>query len=157
MALTIAQLAALKADILAAFPGVPNTDDQNFAIANAYNLLAAPAYTVWKSTLDVPSILDVLEYPAFIARSVGERDAFRVMLLIGFINPSRPNIRQGLNDIFSGPSGASQRASLLAIAKRFAARAEKLFATGTGSDALPATMGFEGNLSFADVSQARNS
>lgn len=157
MALTTAQLALLKADILAAFPGVPNTDDQNFAIADAYNLLASPAFIVWKSTLETKAVFDALEWTTFIGRSVGERDAFTLMMRNGVIDPSRPNIRQGFTDIFSGPSGATQRASLLVLAKRSATRAEKLFSTGTGTDALPATMTFEGNLSFSDVSAARNS
>ena len=46
---------------------------------------------------------------------------------------------------------------IMALAKRDATRAEKLFSTGTGSDATPATMTFEGSLSYSDVSAARNS
>jgi hypothetical protein len=37
-----------------------------------------------------------------------------------------------------------------------ATRAEKLFATGTGSDAVPAQLTFEGSVSGNDVRQARN-
>lgn len=155
--LTTAQLATLKADILVNFPSVANNDDGHFAIAAAYNLLASPAWTVWKTSLETKAVFDALEWTAFIARSTGERDAFGLMMRDGVIDPSRSNIRQGINDIFSGPGGATQRASLVALAKRFAARAEKLFSTGTGTDAVPATMTFEGNLSYSDVSAARNS
>jgi hypothetical protein len=41
--------------------------------------------------------------------------------------------------------------------KRLASRVEQLFATGTGSDAVPATLGFEGPISVNDVEAARNS
>ena len=74
----------------------------------------------------------------------------------GAINFSRPNVRQGLQDIFSGAGGASQRTHLLAIGRRLTTRAEKLFSAGTGSTASPGTMGFEGNLSYQDVQEARN-
>lgn len=157
MSLTSAQLTLLKTDILANFPGVPNNDDENFAIADAYNLLASPAFIVWKSTLETSAVFDALEWTTFIGRSDNEQRAFTLMMRNGVINPSRPNIRQGFADIFSGPSGATQRASLLALAKRSATRAEKLFSTGVGTDVAPATMSFEGNLSYSDISNARNS
>lgn len=157
MALTTGQLATLKADIIVNFPSVPNNDDGNFEIAAAYNLAATPAWIVWKTALETKTIFDALEWTAFIARSAGERDAFQLMMRNGVINPSQANVRQGISDIFSGPGGATQRASLLALAKRSATRAEKLFSTGTGTDLSPATLTFEGNLSFADISAARNS
>jgi hypothetical protein len=47
------------------------------------------------------------------------------------------------------------RAALLALWKRLATRGEKLYATGTGSDAVPGTLTFEGNISARDVEEAR--
>jgi hypothetical protein len=75
------------------------------------------------------------------------------------MNPSLANVRQGMADIFSGStnSAPAQRAHLTAVSKRTATKAEKLFATGTGTDATPATMTFEGRLSYDDVQAARNS
>jgi len=64
-------------------------------------------------------------------------------------------VRSGITDIFSGVGGATTRAQLLAVVKRNATRAEKLFATGTGSDASPATMAVEGRLAYQDIGQAR--
>lgn len=157
--LTTQQLATLKADILAdpQLAALPANDDGAFAIAAAYNLAASPAWVVWRTELPTKDVIDALDWTAFIGRSAGEREAFTFMLRNGVINPARPNVRQGIADIFSGVGGTAQRTALLAMAKRAATRAEKLFSTGTGSDAAPATMTFEGNLSYSDVNAARNS
>jgi hypothetical protein len=40
--------------------------------------------------------------------------------------------------------------------KRPALLGEKILATGTGSDASPATLGYEGNISYQDVQAARS-
>ena len=157
--LTSAQLSILKADILAdpALASQPNTSDGAFAIAAAYNLLVAPAFLVWRTNIPTMTAKSAMVWTEFIARSAGERDAWQFMLSNGIINAADPNVRQGIQDIFSGPSGAGSRANLIAIAKRNATRAEKLFASGTGSDASPGTMTFEGTLSYQDVQLARMS
>jgi hypothetical protein len=72
-------------------------------------------------------------------------------------NASIADVRQMFNDIFSGAGGANTRTNLLVLWKRSALLGEKILATGTGSDASPATMGVEGNLSPTDVALARNS
>jgi hypothetical protein len=156
--LTVAQLQALKADINAdpELSVIPNSSDGNYAIAQAYNAQANPAFTVWQTGIDTANVKKAVVWTEFIGRSQGERDAFRLMIQDGTINAADPNVRSGFNDIFSGPSGATTRANLLALAKRLSTRGEKLFATGTGSDADPATMTFEGNLTHFDVAQARD-
>jgi hypothetical protein len=68
------------------------------------------------------------------------------------IDFSRLNVRQGLQDCWA--SNTTTRASLLVVAKRTATRAEKLFSTGTGTTATPATLGFEGSLSPDDIVSA---
>lgn len=157
MPLTTAQLTTLKADILAdpALAAQPNNSDGAFAIAAVYNTVATPDFIVWKTDVPTSVCKQAMVWTEFISRSAGEREAWQFMLSNGTINPSDANVRQGIQDIFSGAGGAASRAALLAIAKRKATRAEKLFATGTGSDASPATMGFVGNLSYQDVELAR--
>lgn len=156
--LSTAQLTALKADILAdpALAAQPMNDDGHFAIAAAYNILASPVFRVWKTSVSTAEVKKNVVWTELIGRSVGERDSFVFMLSNGTINPADVNIRQGILDIFSGAQGATTRNQLNALSKRDATRGEKLFATGTGSDATPATMNFEGNLSYQDVSAARN-
>lgn len=158
MPLTTAQYQTLKTAINAdsALSSQPNNSDGAFAIAAALNQLADPAFIVWKSSVSTADCKTATNWTEFIGRSAGERDAWQFMLSNGTINPSQPNVRQGISDIFSGAQGVTTRTALLALSKRSATRAEKIFATGTGSDATPATMGFEGNLSYQDVEIARN-
>ena len=74
------------------------------------------------------------------------------------INASLPDRRAFFDDIFSRcRRPALTRPKLWFCWKRFATEGEKLYATGTGSDATPATMTFEGSISYQDVSTARGS
>lgn len=155
MALTSAQLATLKANILTAFPTAPNSDDANFDIAVAYNLPATPVFRVWRTAIPTKEVKQNVIWTEFIGRTQGERDAFQFMLQDGFINGADTNIRQGITDIFSGVGGATSRSNLTALSKRDASRIEKLFAVGTGTDASPATMAFEGPISYQTVAEAR--
>lgn len=176
MALTSGQLAALKADINAnqttivvggvsiAIKDLPNNPDVNVEIAAWYNLATA-AFWVWRSFVrdqDIYSQTSVdnttWSWSIFIARSQGERDAWRQMVnMAGGLNPSLANVRAGVADIFSGAGGAAQRVHLLTIGRRLATNAEKLFAAGTGDTANPATMGYEGPIIGGDITAARNS
>jgi hypothetical protein len=70
-------------------------------------------------------------------------------------NAALADIRAMFNDIWSGAGGTSTRASLLVLWKRPAKLGEKIYATGTGSDASPATLVVEGNISYQDVKLAR--
>jgi len=168
--LTPAQLLALKNDILAdsALNFQPNTSDGAFAIAAAYNLNAAPDFWVWRSQVSKDELVTSVSVDGttfnwtgsgFISRSAGEQAAWRELFSAeGFVDPSLPNVRQAFADIFSGSQSPApaNRTHLLAVARRRATRAEKLFASGTGSTGNPATMGFEGWLQYQDVQAARN-
>ena len=163
MTLTTAQLTTIKADILLypVLSAQQNNSDGAFAIAAAYNLIASPDFWVWKTNLSEQACVaetgpegTVWSWPQYIARTEPERDGWKRLFAADSTNPSLPNVRQAVADIFGGAQAAptAQRTHLLAIARRKATRAEKLFATGTGSTAIPATMIFEGsNLSFQDV------
>jgi hypothetical protein len=170
MPLSSAQLATLKADILAdpVLSAEPNTGDGNFNIALAYNLAASPDFWVWRSRVSKAEYImstspDGTTFnwtgAGFITRSQGERDAWRELFdAQGNANPSLANVRQAFLDIFSGGTAPApaNRAHLAAVSRRKATRGEKLFATGTGSTASPATMGFEGMIVVTDVQNARN-
>lgn len=169
MALTTAQLQALKADIAAdgTLGQIAHTPDNAFTIAAAYNAAASPDYWVWRTSVSQLEIVTTTtadgtawSWPAFIARSQGERDGWREMFADGgSVDASLANVRQWFADIFSGSanSAPTQRTHLLAVGRRKATRAEKLFATGTGSTGSPGTMGFEGTITDADVTAAWNS
>ena len=160
MALTPTQQTTLKAAILAdpTLNAFPNTSDGNFDLAvHLSNTLATPAFIVWRTDVPTKDVKAAIVWTEYIGRSVGERGAFELMISNGVLDASNVNVRQGIQDCFSGPSGVNTRANLTAIAKRSATLIEKILATGTGTDVSPATMTFEGTISAADVQQARNS
>jgi len=157
--LTPAQLATLKSDMAANFPGLPDEE-----AAAAYNVAASPDYWVWRNLVtesevyESPSVDGTFwSWTIYIARSQAEREAWRQMVSMrGGLKPSLANVRIGVADIFSGAGGAAQRTHLLTVGRRKATRGEKLFAAGTGSTADPATMAVEGLITATNVSEARN-
>lgn len=155
--MTPAQLATLKASINAdpVLSLLVNNSDTAFRIAQEYNL--SVAWTVWKTNVPVGSIgraFNGADMSGMPAANQTRLQTIAVFLREG-VNPSLPDNRAMFDDAFAGGTGATTRASLAALWKRQASRAEKLFSTGTGSDATPATMGFEGLVSYNDVQEAR--
>jgi hypothetical protein len=160
VALTTEQLQALKADIAAdhAFDAIPHNSDGAFAVAAAYNAEASPAFYVWRSNVTAQ------EWRAAI---IGGGGAVQLDALTGSkreallwavgesLNPSVAAVRAALDD-FCG-SQNTLKAAIVAAEKRKAKRIEKLFATGTGSEAVPATLGYEGQIPYDEVLNAWNS
>jgi hypothetical protein len=73
-------------------------------------------------------------------------------------DPSRSDVRSYWANTFSGAlggQGQATRDALEALWRRLASRAEKALATGTGSTATPASLGFEGAISIADAAAIR--
>ena len=157
--LTTAQLATLKTAILAdpVLAAQPLNSDGAYAIALALNELATPAFIVWKTAVSRNEVGKTFIASALAAITAGNNDKLANFAAWNeTVNPSRADQRAFFDDVFAVAAGASTRAALLVLWKRSATRVEKLFATGTGSDAAPATMGFEGVLSYQDVETARN-
>lgn len=181
MALTVAQLQALKADVMAntgtipagqpwtdAFAGVavnavPDTASGNAAVAAYYNQPALPSWTTWRKSVTIVEVGNNLNGNDLSGLSSLNHTRLQtvVMLSQAGIDASLPDRRQFFDDIFSGTGGATTRAQLLVLWKRLASRAQKLFSTGTGSDAAPATtasnVGDGFLLSPADILNAYNS
>jgi len=158
MALTSEQLTTLAADILAdpvlnAFPQTPDGAD---AIAKLYNLNATPDFYVWKTSVSTDEVRKSIVWLEYLASSVSEKSAFELMLSNGVIDPSDVNVRDGIEKIFGNQNQQTTRDNLISLSKRLATRVEKLFAVGTGTVPTPATMGFEGKLTYQDVDSARS-
>lgn len=156
MALTEQQQAALAADVAndPAFAELPHNSDGAYAVAQAYNVIV-PAFIVWKTSVHKNEVGKAFVASALAAITAGNNDKLANFAAWNeTVNPSRLDQRAFFDDIFSVSAGASTRAALLALWKRSATRAEKLFATGTGTDAAPATMTFEGSLSYNEVQAA---
>lgn len=154
MQLTTSQRAALKAfcEGDATLNGL-RLEGNYDGILTALAQLATPAFTVYPTAVHEHQITREVSgegtswsWPAYIARSQGERDGWARMFNGDFtINPSLPNVRQAFADIFSGSgnNAPAQRTHLAAVCKRAATVLEKLFATGAGSLASPATLGVD--------------
>jgi hypothetical protein len=159
----------VKADITANpdLIAFPNTADGNIEVARLYNSNAAPDFWVWRTRVTRDELLTSIgpdgttfawTGTGYITRAQGERDAFNAIFTSdAALNPSLANVRQAFADIFSGNTAPApaNRTHLSAVSRRKATRLEKLFATGTGSTASPATMAFEGAVSYQDISRAR--
>lgn len=163
MSLTSQQKATLKAHIdatpeLSAFP---NTNAGNMAIAGLLNEAASPAFIVWRTSVTWDEImLNGVDWARVDNLSVGKARIWDWMFNneARSFNPSKANIRAGIDATWVGTTAdLAVRANVYTHCKRLANRIEKLFATGTGSNADPAILGFEGTVTMVDVEEARNS
>jgi hypothetical protein len=136
----------------------PSTPDGHFEIARLLNLAAAgPNNVAWKTSVpigDVGKALNGTELAGLTSLNHTRMQTLAIYLSSG-VNPSLASNRQFFDDIFSGAGGVNTRAALLALWKRVMTRAEKVYATGTGSDASPATLVVEGAIDPDDVQAAR--
>lgn len=158
MALQPSQYAAFSADVNAdpAFTNLPHNSDGAFAIAAAYNTLASPNFTVWKTSVTVGEIGKTWLQSDVSGLTTANTNRLNVMEAYsgGFFNPSSADVRQAFADIFSVAGASGTRTALTALWKRLATRAEKLFANttnGNGADATPANLVYEGSITISDV------
>lgn len=178
-ALTDAQIATLR-PVVQAEPtlaqAIATGDD--YAIAAWLNAESAPAFYVWRTSMNTGEVYDSIVWanltPAdtpdgtqlWLNRALAAQGKqFNIQTLLQgreTINPARPNVRAGLQDALTGlptgPSGATRAAGWVALQllmSRKATRAEKTLASGTGTQATPATMTFEGSVSAQEASLMR--
>lgn len=154
--LTPTQLVTLAADIntnSAEFGAYPHNSDGAWEIAAKYNMTSSPQFVVWKTSVPVDEIMNNgFVWTAVDGLTAGKARIWDWMTRLGNINPSKANIRQGLVDCFG--AGSAMATAITPHLKRDALRGEKLFATGTGTTASPATMTFEGTISYQEVKDA---
>jgi hypothetical protein len=126
------------------------------ALASALNALAVPTFTVWKTRVNKDDVGQTIQATAFAAITAGNNDKLSSFAQWNsYVNPSRADHRAFFEDIFSVAAGATTRTALTALWKRPATVIEKIFAVGTGSDASPATLTYEGAIDPADAHNAR--
>jgi hypothetical protein len=154
--MTPQQLTTLKAAILADPALVVLVNAGQYAgVALELNKVAAPAFIVWKGDVTIRATGQAFNGAEWAGMTTANHTRLQtVAQYLASYSPALADIRAMFNDIWSGAGGATTRAALLALWKRSALRGEKILATGTGSDAVPATMGFEGNVSERDVEDA---
>lgn len=173
--LTPAQLTTLKSHILAnssAFADGPFTgqtvaqvaalpgSESRIQIARWYNLTATGPFVVWRTSVTWDEImLNGMDWARVDNLSVGKARIWDWMFQnqSRTFNPSKSNIRTGIDATWVGTApDLAVRAAVYVHCKRAATNGEKVFATGTGSDAAPATMAFEGQVSSQEVDSALN-
>jgi len=122
-------------------------------LVSTYNTLST--YIVWRSVLTPDQARDAIVSGAQLAQldnlTVGKRDA----LLYAFaanVNTANQATREAILDLCGTQNVL--KAALTAAVKRAATQAEKLFATGTGTDATPGDLGWEGQITIEDVGVA---
>lgn len=158
---TTPQLQAIKAHIdadpvLSAFP---NTPDGAFSIAAELNKPATPEFIVWRTYVTQDEIKqNGFAWVEVDSLTVGKARIWEWMFDNGnaAINPSKPNVRDGIAEVWKGTAAKlAVQAAVFAHCKRPATRLEKILATGTGTTESPATMGYEGDINYQAVQQAR--
>jgi hypothetical protein len=133
-------------------------------ISDAYNLLAAPVFWVWRTSLAEKEIYEATveganwSWSTYKSQTVQDRDSWARMMAPGVVNPSLKQTRDGWQAIFGGQgASATQVTYLLTLSRRQALRGETLFANttaGNGSTATPATLAYEGQVTYKDVNHA---
>lgn len=162
--LTSAQLLTLKTDILADsnFNSQPHNSDGGNVIAAAYNLDAAPAYVIWRSSVSRNELqqLDTFDWTQVDNLTVGKFRIWDTMFMRGENNvmafdPSKANVRAGISACWIGNAAlVAVATAVLTACKRNATRAEKLFATGSGTTLSPSVTAITDQISSSDVIQA---
>lgn len=168
--LTLTQIQALKtaciADVAVCKPlhdAAANGTGSDEALAAYFNADTV-TFVVWRTNVTRAEIYHrtsadgtTWNWTTYKNQSIAEQNAWVQMFMGDQADFSLPNLRSGVDAIFSGSGApATQRAHVAAIAKRSATRAEKTLAAGTGTSASPATMTFQGQVSSSEASLIRS-
>ncbi len=156
-ALTNAQLLVLKAAIAAettpAFVAFRQAGDKG-SMAAWYNG-SHPTFIVWKGSVTIRETGQAFNGSEWAGMTSANHTRLQtVAQYLMTYSPAVPGTRAMFDDIWSGAGGTSTRAALLVLWKRPARQVEKLYASGTGSDASPATLVFEGAITSSDINDA---
>lgn len=154
MSLSNSQMLALKAHILAdpALAALTSGPGADYAtIAEALNATSNPNFTVWKTSVPVAAYREVLVWTEVDGLSVGKARIWDWVTggMTLSLEPFKDAVRQGLADCWA--VNTATRPALLELAKRIATRAEGVLATGTGSNANPGKLTFEGTIQASDI------
>lgn len=156
--MTPAQLATLK-PVVQAEPSLAQAilTGNDAMIAAWCNGNATPAFTVWKTDVSIDEIMrNGMDWARVDNLSVGKARIWDWLGRLGTFNASKPNVRAGIDAAWVGTAAdLAVRAQVYTHCKRSATNAEKALATGTGSDASPATMSFEGLVSVDEAGLLR--
>lgn len=107
----------------------------------------ATSTIVWKSSVQEKDIMLAFDWTRVDNLSVGKARIWEWMFKNGAADPSRPNIRAGIDATWVGTQAdLDVRAAVYTKCRRPATNLEAILSTGTGTDVSPATMEFEGTI-----------
>lgn len=155
MSLTPAQLTTLKAAILADQGAEPfYTIGDLSGLAEYMNAAASPAKTVWRTAVSKDEITqNGFDWTRLDNLSIGKARVWDGLFdnAARSMNPAKVNVRAGIEAVWAGNAqDLAVRAQVYVHCKRPASRIEAIFAVGTGTDAVPATMAFVGPVNFSE-------
>lgn len=177
--MTPAQITLVKAAIAAdPVASVATMDDPGHQVVQLWLNGIDPAYFVWRSITDAPSVNDSISWANLTPTDAADNTAtftnralvcqakqINLQILLqgrDYINSGRSNIRAGFQDALtnvpSGVGGAIQSAGWSAVKAAMTRNAtvlERILATGTGTAASPANMGYEGMLTLTQAKEIR--
>ena len=155
MPLTPAQQLVIKTTVESdlTLNALPHTADGAYAIADALAVTAVPDFIVWKTNIDPNEIMkNGMDWTQVDNLSIGKARIWEWLTALGVINASKINVRAGIDAAWVGTAAMlAVRAAVYVHCKRKANRAEKALAVGTGTDLSPATMAFEGGLTYQEI------
>lgn len=157
--MTPAQLTTLKAAILAetspAFVALRQANETG-QMAEWFNVVST--FIAWKPRVTIQETGAVFNGAEWAGMTAANHTRLQtVAQYLSSYSPGLADVRAMFNDIWGGAGGTITRAALLVLWKRAATRGERVFATGTGSDATPGVLTFDGAISNEDIVQALRS
>lgn len=160
-ALTTEQVVVFKAALQAETDPVLveyRTNGQTPLIKQWYDANAAPSYIVWKSSVTQDEIMqNGFDWVQVDNLTVGKARIWEWLFdnQQTAINPSKVNVRAGIDEAWKGTAAMlAVRAAIYVHCKRPAARIEKLFSTGSGTDGSPSTVVTDLSFTENDVTLA---
>lgn len=167
MSLTRNQLVTLREDILGSTDpaviaalggGAVGRDDTT--LAAIYNAASVPAFWVWRTRVPLDEITqNGFDWVRVDNLSVGRARIWEWLFANQdrSINPSKANVRAGIAECWKGTAAdVAVQTAVLGHCRRQATRAERLFATGTGSTEVPGDAVFSGSVAIDDIGRAMN-
>ena len=150
------QITALRAKVFADSSANALLAAGDSAGLRTYLNTVVPAYIVWRTAVTQDEILrsSAFDWTRVDNLSVGKDRIWGMMFRnsITSIDPSQANIRAGIDAVWVGTQAdLNVRAAVYVKCKRSATMAEKMLATGTGTDASPAVMDLQGEVSDNDT------
>ena len=157
--LTDAQKQTLKTFIAAnpVWAAMPKNSDTAFFIAAELNKTVSPDFIVWSTDVTSNEIGNAWSGTDIDGMSALNMQRLQLLLASaggGLFDMSRADRRAGFENPFGTNVNNTSRVAMRTIWKRKASVVEKLFATGTGTDASPATMSYESPISYQEVESA---